>query len=239
MKQLIKILLILVIALAGFTWSLPAFASSSTTIQLTTKKMKTKKCSKCKETKLTMHFYKCVSRASGVRSYCIKCTNKSGIDYSKTKQGVINKIYYNQTLSTKRKGSNFGIYNRQDFSSFALASDKFNELFEQWVMSGHQKMLRPSFDRDNDYLGYSFDNFRRWCTWQENFDRGCADRKNGINNKMSKAIIGTHKITGEIIKFHSQHEASRRTGIQTQNIGKCCLGERKSAGGYKWRFANE
>ena len=46
------------------------------------------------------------------------------------------------------------------------------------------------------------------------------------------------KKTGELLAtFPSTHEAERITGIAQQNISKCCNGNRKSAGGYVWRYA--
>ena len=46
------------------------------------------------------------------------------------------------------------------------------------------------------------------------------------------------KSTGELLAtFPSTMEAERVTGINQGNISKCCLGKRKSAGGYKWRYS--
>ena len=36
--------------------------------------------------------------------------------------------------------------------------------------------------------------------------------------------------------YISAHEAERQTGIAFQNIGKCCLGKRLFAGGFRWAF---
>lgn len=38
--------------------------------------------------------------------------------------------------------------------------------------------------------------------------------------------------------YNSLKEASEKTGINFQNISSCCLGNRKTAGGYIWRFEN-
>jgi hypothetical protein len=40
--------------------------------------------------------------------------------------------------------------------------------------------------------------------------------------------------TGEI--YISAVEVSQRTGIDNSLIGKCCKGQRKSAGGYHWAY---
>ena len=44
-------------------------------------------------------------------------------------------------------------------------------------------------------------------------------------------------LDGKIIKiFNSLNEAGRELNISSQNIGKVCKNERKSAGGYKWKY---
>ena len=46
------------------------------------------------------------------------------------------------------------------------------------------------------------------------------------------------KKTGELLAtYPSTHEAERITGIDHSHISKCCLGKRKSVGGYVWRYA--
>lgn len=45
-------------------------------------------------------------------------------------------------------------------------------------------------------------------------------------------------VDGVIIKlFNSALDAQEETGISRKNISACCLGQRKSAGGYNWKFA--
>ena len=54
--------------------------------------------------------------------------------------------------------------------------------------------------------------------------------------KNSKKIIQSTK-SGEFVReWHSAKEAERELGIASANIGKCCLGKRKYAGGYIWKF---
>jgi len=44
-------------------------------------------------------------------------------------------------------------------------------------------------------------------------------------------------LNGEIIKqFNSVKSASDATGISRPNISNCCLGKRKTTGGYKWEY---
>lgn len=55
---------------------------------------------------------------------------------------------------------------------------------------------------------------------------------NGANNPRAKMVIclGTKEIYG------AASIASEKTGINEKNICRCCRGERKSAGGYEWKF---
>ena len=62
-----------------------------------------------------------------------------------------------------------------------------------------------------------------------------ADNKRYSANK---AVQMFDKSTGELLAtFPSLAEAERVTGIANGNISNCCLGNRKSAGGYIWKYA--
>lgn len=59
-------------------------------------------------------------------------------------------------------------------------------------------------------------------------------KKRGFNN--GKKIVQRDMNDNFISTYESAYEAQRITGIQATNIGKCCLGERRSAGKFKWEF---
>lgn len=152
----------------------------------------------------------------------------------KTKHDLITRIFYNQKYHSIHRNHHPPTYTKQELLSFALKSDKFNELFKQWKTNGYQKMLTPSFDRKDDYSGYSLENFNKWCTWQENFDRGHYDRKAGINNKQNISVVSINKTTNKLMWFHSMMEANRQTGISQGSISSCCSNKKNSAGGCYW-----
>ena len=66
-----------------------------------------------------------------------------------------------------------------------------------------------------------------WCTKQYN-----------VEYSLAKAVIGINKVSGLILEFPSAMEASRQTNINRGNIWGCCIGKRKSAGGYYWFYAD-
>lgn len=54
-----------------------------------------------------------------------------------------------------------------------------------------------------------------------------------------KIAVSQYTIEGVFIaSYESIHEAQRLTNIDRATISRCCLGKRKSAGGFKWAFKN-
>tara|TARA_R110000851_G_C12885828_1_gene546570 strand:- start:152 stop:688 length:537 start_codon:yes stop_codon:yes gene_type:complete len=56
--------------------------------------------------------------------------------------------------------------------------------------------------------------------------------------KYSKAVIGTHKSTGEIVEFPSAKAAARSFDGSQGNITCCCQGKKKTCYGYIWEYKN-
>ena len=81
-----------------------------------------------------------------------------------------------------------------------------------------------------------------WCSVKDNCNYG--DR----NQNISKALTNNPKISSPIEQlendcviaiYPSINEASRATKISVGNICSACKGNRKSAGGYQWRYKKE
>ena len=192
--------------------------------------MKEKVCKKCLIKKNVDEFYN-----YSKYTLCKVCEIKKVIDYQRTKKGLITKIYATQRSSSKKRGDKLPDYTKKELQEWILSQPNFETLYNNWAESGYNKDLKPSCDRLDDYKPYTLDNIRL-VTWEVNVKKGYEDRKNGINNKRSKAVIGTHKITGEIVEFYSLNEAERQTGVFHNNISKNCLGKYKSTGGYVWKY---
>jgi hypothetical protein len=59
---------------------------------------------------------------------------------------------------------------------------------------------------------------------------------NGTNDKK----VYQYTISGDFVaEYKSAHDAARTLNIQFTNICKVCRGERKTAGGFVWRFKEE
>lgn len=63
------------------------------------------------------------------------------------------------------------------------------------------------------------------------------DRTNGAI-KSNSIPINQYTLDGDLLAtYNSATEASRILNINQSNISACCLGKRKSAGGFVWQFA--
>jgi len=60
-----------------------------------------------------------------------------------------------------------------------------------------------------------------------------------LRKKYNKSIVQL-TISGKYIReFESAKEVNKQIGIQNVNICKCCKGERKTAGGFKWMYKSD
>lgn len=62
------------------------------------------------------------------------------------------------------------------------------------------------------------------------------------NKTTSIRVVGTNCKTNESVVFESITKASRVLGLDKSRIGECCSGKnpnRKTTGGYRWRYAND
>ena len=61
-------------------------------------------------------------------------------------------------------------------------------------------------------------------TWEENNNKGYLDRKSGINNKLSKAVVKMDLNGNEIKEYYSMRQAARDIGGDSGNIWRVCNG---------------
>lgn len=195
-----------------------------------------KQCTGCHGFKDLSEFSKHGGSKDGLRLDCKSCVCLYLKEYRRTRLGLLGVIYANQKQNSKARKHEIPDYTLKDFRVWALNSKVFHHLYDNWVLSDYDKKLTPSADRLNDYKSYTFDNLQ-WMTWQENNDKGHTDRKQGLNNKNSKAVK-QYSLGGVFIKeFHSGREAERLTGVSGGNISLCCLDKLKIAGGFIWYFS--
>ncbi len=172
------------------------------------------------------------------RRVCKQCLRTKQNLYFKTKNGLISRIYGHQRRNARDRQYSLPDYTNDELRKWVNNKPEFHRLYELWKISGYEKKLTPSLDRIDDYKSYTFDNIQI-TTWAENRSKAHSDRKNGINNKRSKAV-DQYSIDGEFIDtYYSANEAGRRIGHRGQNIAACARGEIFSIGNFQWRYKNE
>ena len=200
--------------------------------------MDSKKCTKCGELKLLTEFHKQARNKDGLKGPCRACCALISRIYRRTKVGVVGAIYRDQKSNSKKRKMDIPSYSKLELKDWLFNQDLFHELYDDWAESDYLTDLKPSCDRLNDYLPYTFDNMQI-LTWEKNRAKGHADSFNGVNKKKLRAVIQLN-LNGELIhEFYSVSEAGRQTGINQGNISRCCIGKVKTAGGFKWEFKDE
>jgi len=139
---------------------------------------KTRVCTTCKKEKSLDKFYKKIGCKLNKSLVCKHCENIYRNAYVRTELGAITQMYALQRQRSKDRGHNMPTYTKEEFTTW-LYKNGYKTLYDNWVDSDYDKMVKPSADRLDDDLGYSFDNIRL-VTWQENCNKG---RKKGMKYK--------------------------------------------------------
>jgi hypothetical protein len=170
-------------------------------------------------------------------SLCVECERLKCKEYERTKVGVISTIYRSQKASSKKRKMPPPSYSYLFLKDFLIDDLLFNFLYNNWVNSGYETLLKPSIDRLDDLLPYTLNNIRL-TTWGINKKKYNTDRTQGIDKQQNKAVVQFDTYGNKINEFFSASEANRKTGISRPDISVCCTKfVRKS--GYYWRFKSE
>jgi len=155
--------------------------------------------------------------------------------WKRTKKSLVTAMYFGQRTRSTLRGHHQPTYTKEELRDWLFSQKLFHILYDNWKRLDYQKNYIPSVDRINDYIGYTMDNIQL-MTWKENRAKHDKDRKEGINNKMNKAVRKYTKDGYFIEEYYSISEAGRANGINISNIARCCKYKRESAGGFVWRY---
>lgn len=87
--------------------------------------------------------------------------------------------------------------------------------------------------RDEDKTNNKVENLE-WCTAKYNANFGTRNQRQA--EKVSKPVLQFTK-SGEFVKgWKSATDVERNLGYSQGNISACCLGKRKSANGFIWKY---
>jgi len=193
-----------------------------------------KKCIICKEVKNINKFYNYTKTKDGKRTSCIACYSINVQNYSRSKLGLITRIYKNQQIRSKIRNHQLPNYTLKQLKEWINLQSNFDVLYDNWIKNNYKRDLTPSIDRLDDYKPYNFNNIRM-VTWKENHKKYHNDALNGINNKTSKQVSQYTKKGIFIKSYYSISNASRETGVDFGNISKAANGILKTSGGFIWK----
>ena len=159
--------------------------------------------------------------------------------YCRTKESIPTIIFNTQKRCSKERGHNPPEYTREELKLWMYSQDIFHKLYDEWIESGYKKDNKPSCDRLNNDIGYSFDNIEI-VTWGTNKKRADIDIRNclithGVNPQ--KRVIQYSKDKSTVVDiFKSSQDAARQTGCLQSKISLVCNGKRNHTGGYYWKY---
>ena len=197
-------------------------------------------CSKCQTNKPETEF--CINNAnpSGLDYFCKDCKKILKQDFYRTKRGVIVTIYDSQKSSSKRRHHPVPSYSLNQLYEWVSNQEIFHTLYDIWVETNYNKMDKPSIDRLEDDKPYTFENIQI-VSYEENHAKATYNREQGITTQGSVCKpVRQYTLTGAFIQeFVSASQATKflpDLKLNRQNIQKVCNGERKSCGGFIWKF---
>ena len=155
--------------------------------------------------------------------------------YQVSNLGNIRSLNYNNTGKIKiMKSSEYSGYLRIPLSKDGKTT-KF--LVHRLVANAFIKNNDPANKsqvnhKDENPLNNNINNLE-WSTPKENSNYGTRSRR--MAKTQSKKIIGYSLIDNKVIILQSTQQA-KKFGFDQSAISKCCLGQRKSHLGYKWKY---
>ncbi len=159
---------------------------------------------------------------------------KFGKSYSQTKKGWSAKSYNGMKQRAKRRGHPLPNFTLAEFRSWCDSQPEFHKLFNVWLNLNCDTNYRPSIDRLENKLSYTFSNIQITTSKQNQL-------KDASNNSPKKAVCQLTLNGAVVTEFNSVTEASEATGVDKTGIIKCCNGKRKSgiAGNYRWLYKKD
>lgn len=147
--------------------------------------------------------------------------------------GLLTNLYQKLKARNLKKGYGDLNFNLKQFKDWSANEPRFLRLFRIWVFDDYSKDFKPSVDRINPHLGYSFKNMQ-WLTWKENYIKGI----NEVANKKKKPIIMTKE--GIVIgRFKSIQDAQYFLNLSSNgDISRALLNNNRTVNGYGFKYEN-
>lgn len=173
--------------------------------------------------------------------FCVGKTTLHERRKVKTIEGLLVRIYRTQTNKSKLRNHNKPEYTLEEFVDYWKNNNIFLSLFMKWKNSNYDKWLKPSCDRKDNKISYTWNNIQ-FVTWKENDNKQKSSEE---QKQIMRSIKKSHIIpiiqkdlNNNIIKFWKNGTDDIKKEFKSiNNIRSVCRGERKQAYNYKWEYA--
>jgi len=171
-------------------------------------------------------------------SWCKECNNIRVKNKSKTKIGLLTKIYSKQKTISKIRNHQPPTYTKIELSEWFWKQINANEIYKTRKESWYLKELIPSVDRLDNNKWYSLNNIQL-LTWKENESKQHKEIKNWTTVWYYKKVIQLTLEWTIINEYHSASYAARENWLTTWNITSVCRWASKTAWGFMWKYKTE
>lgn len=143
--------------------------------------------------------------------------NRVGNGYDFSEKGVIRVLYKTQKRHQRLRGHGDMPYTKAEFENWLYANG-YKGLYEKFKESGFIKDLKPSVDRIDDFVGYSFENMKL-TTWKHNREHQYEDIKKGIgtSGKRCKPLAKVGSNGRIVCEYPSYSSAKRDMGYSLEH----------------------
>lgn len=188
------------------------------------------KCPKCNrsviETKFSPKIYP--------NTLCRDCDNERAREYRKSYDGMRMSMYSQMIKNSKDRGMDNPNFSRDELHIW-LDNNGYAAMYLYYSKNGFKSSDRPSIDRIDDYLPYTFENMQL-TTWKENNTKAYKDRVDGRNTKQSRAIL-VFDLSGNFVREgYSINSVARDIGCKASHICDVAQGRRKQVHGFIFKY---
>ena len=164
------------------------------------------------------------------------------MNYEANEVGDIRKIGSNQLLKQWLDKDGYKIValsNRKIYRTHRLIALTFIENPEGKPVVNHINHIKYDNRVDNlEWVTYSENSIHSYLNnFREDSIKEWVKQVQPKGAEASKTKVAQYDLNDNLIAvFDSQREASERTGTCRSSITRCCTGQRKTAGGFKWKY---
>ena len=193
-----------------------------------------KVCNVCSVSKSTNDFHKGPG-AFGVNASCKPCVCARNKARSRSYKGLMMCMNSNSHQNSRDRGHVPPSFTKSELFTF-IEDNGYKRLFDAWVASDYEKLLKPSIDRLDSTKPYSIGNIRL-VTWDENNIAAYTERKSCKRiTRQNRKIRQLTEDFEPVMEYGSISKAARDNGFCRTNINGCLQGLRELAHGFRWEY---